>query len=215
VAIAAGAALTKLGLVGGVAFAGLATLGVKSAGDLQEAVNNISTIKPDIDTSAVFKSLNEISTRVPQSAQQLGDSLYNIFSSISINQKDALSLVEKFAKGAIGAQTDADTWGTAMLGVMNAYGKGLGDVDKIQDTFFNTINAGVVNGKQLASSLGPVTASAKTAGLIHRGAGRRYRRCHQRRRRRLSEHQQPQQLSPEGNDQRGPGRHEGPGGQDG
>jgi TP901 family phage tail tape measure protein len=165
VAIAAGAALTKLGLVGGVAFAGLATLGVKSAGDLQEAVNNISTIKPDIDTSAVFKSLNDISTRVPQSAKQLGDSLYNIFSSIQINQKDALSLVEKFAKGAIGAQTDADTWGTAMLGVMNAYGKGLGDVDKIQDTFFNTINAGVVNGKQLASSLGPVTASAKTAGL--------------------------------------------------
>jgi TP901 family phage tail tape measure protein len=164
-AVSAGAALTKLGLVGSAALVGMAGVGVKSAGDLQEAVNNISTIKPDIDTSAVFKSLNEISTRVPQSAQQLGDSLYNIFSSISINQQDALSLVEKFAKGAIGAQTDADTWGTAMLGVMNAYGKGIGDVDKIQDTFFNTINAGVVNGKQLASSLGPVTASAKTAGL--------------------------------------------------
>lgn len=165
VALSAGVALTKLGLVGGAAMVGLAVVGVKSAGDLQEAVNNISTIKPDIDTSAVFKSLNEISTRVPQSAKQLGDSLYNIFSSISINQKDAVALVEKFAQGAVGAQTDADTWGTAMLGVMNAYGKGLGDVDKIQDTFFNTINAGVVNGKQLASALGPVTASAKTAGL--------------------------------------------------
>lgn len=165
VAIAAGAALTKLGLVGGVAFVGLATLGVKSAGDLQEAVNNISTIKPDIDTSAVFKSLNDISTRVPQSAKQLGDALYNIFSSVDVSQQDALQLVEKFAQGAVGAQTNTETWGTAVMGVMNAYGLTLKDVDHIQDDMFNTINKGVVNGNQLASALGPVTAAAKTAGL--------------------------------------------------
>lgn len=164
-AVSTTAVIAKMAAGMAVAFAGAATAGVKFAGDLEESVNSIKSIKPDIDTSAVFKSLNEISTRVPQSAKALGDSLYNIFSSIEINQQDAVALVEKFAKGATGAQTDADTWGTAMLGVMNAYGKGLGDVDAIQDTFFNTINAGVISGKQLASGLGPVTASAKAAGL--------------------------------------------------
>jgi TP901 family phage tail tape measure protein len=165
IALSAGVALTKLGAVGAAALVGLAGVGVKSAGDLQEAVNNISTIKPDIDTSAVFKSLNEMTTRVPQSAAQLGDALYNIFSSIDVSQQDALSMLEKFSKGAIGAKTSTETWATAAMGVMNAYGLTLKDVDKIQDTMFNTINKGVVNGNQLASALGPVTAAAKTAGL--------------------------------------------------
>jgi TP901 family phage tail tape measure protein len=158
-AIAGGTALI------GTALAGVGVAGVKMAADLQQSVANISTIKPDIDTSAVFNSLTEISTRVPQSAQSLADGLYNIFSSINVSQGDALKLVEEFGKGAVGAQTDAQTFGTAVIGVMNAYGSSVDDASHISDVFFNTVNSGVVNGQELAANLGLVTQSAKGAGV--------------------------------------------------
>lgn len=140
-------------------------LGIKAAGDLEQAVANISTIKPELDTSDVFRSLNAMQTRVPQSAAQLGDSLYNIFSSIEISQEGALRLLETFAKGAVGAATDASTFGTAILGVMNAYGASVEDASHISDVFFNTVNKGVVTGSELAANLGLVTQSAKMAGV--------------------------------------------------
>lgn len=158
------AGLLGLAAAGGVLATGVG-VGIKAAGDLQQAVANISTIKPDIDTSAVFNSLNEMQTRVPQSAAQLGDSLYNIFSSIDVSTEGGIQLVEKFSKGAVGAGTDAETFGTAVLGVMNAYKLSVADADHISDVFFNTVNAGVVTGQELASSLGPVTQAAKAAGV--------------------------------------------------
>src|SRR5690348_11581877 len=77
----------------GVSAAAAGASAVKLAGDLQQSVANISTIKPEIDTSAVFNSLNEMSRRVPQSAQALGDSLYNVFSSVDVSVSDGLALV--------------------------------------------------------------------------------------------------------------------------
>lgn len=141
------------------------TEALKQAGALRQAVANVLTIKPEIDTSQVFKALNEMSTRVPQTAEQLGKALYNVFSSTEISQRDALMLVEQFAKGATGAATDAETFGTAVIGVMNAYKLEVQDAQHIQDVFFNTVKLGVVTGQQLATSLGPVTQAAKNAGV--------------------------------------------------
>jgi TP901 family phage tail tape measure protein len=160
-ALPASAALAGVGA--GIA-AGFAQ-GVSSAGDLEQAVANISTIKPEIDSSAVFTALNDMTTRVPQSADQLGAALYDVFSSIDVSQADALVLVEKFAKGAVGAQTDAKTFGTSVIGVMNAYGLSVDDASHISDVFFNTVKNGVVTGAELAGSLGPVTQAAKSAGV--------------------------------------------------
>ncbi|MGV3617939.1 MAG: phage tail tape measure protein [Fimbriimonas sp.] len=139
--------------------------GVRGAMDLEKAVANISTIKPQIDTKAVFDSLNQMQTRVPQTADQLGAALYDVFSSVEIGQRDALRLVESFAKGATGAMTDTQTFGTAVMGVMNAYRLDVAGAQKVSDLFFATVNKGVITGQELASSLGPVTQAAKTAGL--------------------------------------------------
>lgn len=161
----AGMAAGAAGAAGiGLLVAGAAQ-GVKAAGDLQQSVTNISTIKPEIDTSAVFSALNEMSTKIPQSAEELGDSLYDVFSSMDVGQEQALKLVETFAKGAVGAQTDAKTFGTSIMGVMNAYSMSVEDAAHVSDVFFNTVNSGVVTGQELASSLGPVTQAAKSAGV--------------------------------------------------
>jgi TP901 family phage tail tape measure protein len=165
-----------LGIGAGVV-AGLGA-GVKAAGDLQQSVANISTIKPEIDTTAVFASLNKMQRTVPQSAAELGDALYNVFSSVDLKPimdkngqviksatDQGLQLVQNFAEGAVGAGTDTATFGTAVMGVMNAYKLSVDDAAKVSDVFFNTVNSGVISGQELAGSLGVVTGSAKSAGL--------------------------------------------------
>jgi len=161
----AGAALGAAFVGAGLAVAAGAAVAVKAAGDLEQSVANIKTIKPEIDTSAVAASLTEMSTHVAQSSSQLADSLYNVFSSVEVSQEQAVGLVQKFAQGAVAAQTDAETFGTAVMGVMNAYGMAAEDASHISDVFFNTIKLGVVTGPELAASLGPVTQSAKMAGV--------------------------------------------------
>jgi TP901 family phage tail tape measure protein len=152
----------------GTAAAKMAEQGVRAAADLEHSVANISTIKPDVDTSAVFKSLNNLQTQVPQTAKQLGDSLYDVFSSIdNVTQEQGLKLVETFAKGATAAQTDAKTFGTAISGVLNAYKLDTADAAKVSDIFFNTVNRGVVTGPQLAAGLGPAIAAGKQLGITY------------------------------------------------
>jgi TP901 family phage tail tape measure protein len=135
------------------------------AADLQQQVANVSSIKPEIDTSQVFAALREMQTRVPQTSEQLASSLYDTFSSINATQEEGLMLVEKFARGATAAVTDAQTFGTAVIGVMNAYGEEIEKVDHIQDVFFNTVKNGVVTGAELATNLGVATQAAKNAGV--------------------------------------------------
>lgn len=157
-------ALTAGAAVGAAIVAGLVTA-ITKAGELEQAVANISTIKPEIDTSQVFNALNEMQTRVPQSASQLGDALYDVFSSMNVPADAGLRLVEQFARGAVGAGTDVKTFGTAAMGVMNAYGLSAESAGRVSDIFFNTVRDGVITGQELASSLGPVTQSAKNAGV--------------------------------------------------
>lgn len=138
---------------------------VEESGKLEQAVANISTIKPEINFQQVYKGLNEMQRRVPEAAADLGDALYDIFSSIEVSQSDAMRLVEQFSKSAVGAQTSTKTFGTAAIGILNAYKLSVKDAAHVSDLFFNTVNKGVITGEQLASSLGPVTASAKAAGV--------------------------------------------------
>lgn len=165
--VAVGALTVSLAALGGAALAAGAglTYATKEAGNLQQAVANVASIKPDLDTSAVFSSLNAMQTRVAQTKDQLAASLYDLFSSFDTTQAQALATVEKFAQGAVAAQTDARTFGTAVLGVINAYGLSLEDVNHVQDVFFNTVNKGVVTGQELAASIGLVTQPAKQAGV--------------------------------------------------
>lgn len=138
---------------------------VKVASELQYEVNKSLSIKPDLDTSKVFKALSDMQRRVPQTSKQLAESLYDIFSSIEVSTDQALVLLEKFAKGATAAVTNTQTFGTAIMGVMNAYKLTIEDVDHVQDVFFNTVKNGVVTGEQLATNLGIATQAAKNAGV--------------------------------------------------
>jgi len=137
---------------------------VSDFSNLQQEVADISTIAPKIDTSQVFASLNEMQTRVPQTATELAREMYDIESSLNLGQADALKLDEVFAKGATGARTGLHDFGASIMGVMNAYHLSVSDATHVSDMFFNTVSAGMLRGPELAASLGPVTQTAKMAG---------------------------------------------------
>lgn len=155
---------SNAGVLGGVIAASLGAA-AKSAADLQSQIALISTIRPDINIAQVGDQIQAMSTRVAQSTEQLSESLYNVFSSVEVSQEEALRLTEEFAKGAVAARTDAETFGTAILGVMNAYKLEVEDAGHVSDVFFNTINKGVISGDQLASVLGNVSQAAKNANV--------------------------------------------------
>lgn len=161
-AVAVGLGAVTVAAVGATA---ALTATVRKAGELQQEVANLKSIKPEVDTSQVFSALNEMQTRIPQTASQLGGALYNVFSSIDTSAEQGLQLVEKFGRGAIAAVTDAQTLGTAVIGEMQAMGLGIESTDHVLDVFFNTVKSGVVSGQELAANLGLVSQSAKQAGL--------------------------------------------------
>ncbi len=157
-----GAVAVALAAVGAAAVAT-----AKQAAALSTEIAFIQTIKPDIDTTSVRQQLTELSISVGQSTKELAAGLYNIFSSINVTQEQAVKLLSDFSKGAVAARTDAQTFGTAILGVLNAYKLDVAASTQISDEFFNTVNKGVINGQELASTLGAVTSAAKQAGVSH------------------------------------------------
>ncbi|MEN3329009.1 MAG: hypothetical protein V7638_3816 [Acidobacteriota bacterium] len=159
----AGAAITA-GVT--LPLAGASAAAAKFAGDLESKVSLIRTIRPDFDASQVFDKLSLLQTRIPQTSEQLGEASYNIVSSLDdIGQAATLNLTEKFGKGATAARVEALEFGTAILGVMNAYGMKATEVDHIQDRFFQTVNRGIITGGELSRELAGVSKAAQNAGV--------------------------------------------------
>jgi len=131
---------------------------------VESVVAASSTIK-DINTSQVSKELYLLSTEIPQLAEQMGEGLYEIFSSVEASQKQALNLTELYSKGAVAARTETAVFGAAVSGVLNAYKLDLNQAGAISDKFFAIIKNGVVNGRELANGLGLVVQPAKNLGL--------------------------------------------------
>lgn len=157
---------TMVGVGAAVAGAGvLFDKTVGSAARLEEEINAIASIKPDIDTENVTAEVTEMTRRVNQSAGQIAASLYDIHSSMDVTEAEGLRLAEIFAKGAVAARTDAATFGTAVTGVLNAYKLDISEATRVSDIFFNTVALGVVTGEELARGLGPITQNAKAAGV--------------------------------------------------
>lgn len=156
-------------LVAGVgalaAFAAGAVAATKAAVEFEKELASVKSIKLDLDTTKLQQQITDLAQKTGVSTKELAAAEYNIFSSIDIGADDSIKLLELFSKGSVAAQTDAKAFGTAILGVMNAYGKSVDDAEKISDLFFNTVRDGVDNGRELAAALGPVVASAKALNI--------------------------------------------------
>lgn len=105
-----------------------------------------------------------LSTQLPQTAGELATATYDIISA-GVALEDTTKVLELSAKAAVAGVTDTQTAVTAGVGVMNAYGQEVSDLDEIYDTLFQTVRLGVVKFEDLAQNIGKVTPIARSAGV--------------------------------------------------
>ncbi|MFF3378120.1 phage tail tape measure protein [Streptomyces sp. NPDC002680] len=142
-------------------------VGVASAIGLEKAMANILTISQQItgDTVGQFTDqIVELSTELPQTAEQLAEGLYQVVST-GFDGAEAMTILEIAARGAAAGLTTSEVSARALLGVLKAYGLEASDAADVMDVMFQTVNLGVISYEDLAQQLGDVVPMAAAAGV--------------------------------------------------
>ncbi|WP_194292870.1 phage tail tape measure protein [Streptomyces smaragdinus] len=142
-------------------------VGVAQAIALERAMANVMTISQQItgdNIGAFTDQIVELSTRLPQTARQLAEGLYQVVST-GFDGEEALRILEVAARGAAAGLTDSETSARALLGVLKAYGMPASQASDVMDVMFQTVNLGVVSFEELAQQLGDVVPMAAAAGV--------------------------------------------------
>lgn len=157
---------------------GLAT---RAAIEFQAAMKDVATVlSVDVaggrrasaaEMEAVSRSVLDLSTRLPQSANVLAKALYEIGSSgFSVQEgargmSEAMAVLEATGAAASAGLSSADTAVRAVTGALNAYGKSGFQASEVSDTLFKSIEVGVFRLEDLAIQLGDVVGSAAAADI--------------------------------------------------
>ncbi|MEU6475337.1 phage tail tape measure protein [Streptomyces sp. NPDC047017] len=151
----------------GVAIGGAFVMGVRSAIELEKHMANVMTISKEINSTNISNftdQIVELSTQLPQSADQLAEGLYQVVST-GFDGADAMTILRVAARGAAAGLTTTETSARALLGVLKAYGMDASQASDVMDVMFQTVNYGVVSFDELAQQLGDVVPMAAAAGV--------------------------------------------------
>lgn|GEM_PF-1843207 len=141
--------------------------GVTSAfsdfGQKMAEVNTLLNLS-EKDYGTLKETILDLSTRIPQSAEGLAAAAYDLVSS-GVALKDLPTALELSAKAAIAGVTDTKTAVNAGMGVINAYGKQMGELGNVYDVLFQVVKDGVTTFPELAHHIGDVLPIARAAGV--------------------------------------------------
>lgn len=126
-------------------------------------VNTLVDISTDKFGSMSDEILN-MSTRIPQTASELASAEYDIISA-GVALEESTKVLELSAKAAVAGVTDTKTAVNAGVGVINAYGKDIGELGHVYDVLFKTVKSGVTTFPQLSEHIGEVLPTARAAGV--------------------------------------------------
>ncbi|MEW1658818.1 phage tail tape measure protein [Streptomyces sp. NPDC093707] len=160
-------AMTTGFTVMGAALGGAFVMGVRNAIELEKHMANVMTISKEINATNISKftdQIVELSTQLPQSADQLAEGLYQVVST-GFDGAEAMTILRVAARGAAAGLTTTETSARALLGVLKAYGMDASQASDVMDVMFQTVNYGVVSFEELAQQLGDVVPMAAAAGV--------------------------------------------------
>lgn len=158
------------------AIAGLAGAAAKAGAEFETAFAGTSTMFGDVavDTDGLTQKILALSSASGISSKDITGSLYNALSAgipVTEDMTGAMGYMESATKLAAAGFTDVDTVVTATAKVMNAYGMGLDDVDKIQKIMLQTQNKGITTVNELGATLAQVTPTAAAMGVSFENVG--------------------------------------------
>ncbi len=184
-----GGALRMLGTTGGMTAgkmmaisAGLTTMGVGLAGIGAAGLsffNDAANAAKDYEQASALTltqvdqlgvSLEDIKTIGKQVAlttkaafEDMQPALYDIFSSMNVNSREAEILLWHFSRGAVAGQVDVQTAARSTMAIMNAFKIPVKDVNKVMDLQFQLVRKGVGTYGEFAGAIGRVIPSAARA----------------------------------------------------
>lgn len=120
--------------------------------------------------SKLSDEISKMSMEIPQTANSLAAAEYDILSAGVALEKSA-GVLELSAKAAVAGVTDTKTAVNAGLGVVNAYGLQIDQLESVYDVLFQTVKRGVTTFPELSQSLGETLPTAKAAGVDYRDVG--------------------------------------------
>ena len=115
------------------------------------------------------KEIKEMTRSMPQTADELGAGLYDVFSAGVTESAAAMDTLELAAKAAVAGLTDTATSVKAGISTMNAFGLTVDDLTHIYDVQFLTVKRGILRYGELSEVIGKIAPSAKAAGQSMEG----------------------------------------------
>lgn len=138
---------------------------IRNASELAQELAMIKSIASEFNTGAVLKGLQNLPSTLGRTADN-ARAFYDAYSSgIQGSEEDLVKFTEINAKLAKTIRADVTSTMDAVTTTMNAYGLSVKDASYVSDIFFSIVKYGKANGQQLATGLGQVVSTAKTAGL--------------------------------------------------
>lgn len=153
----------------GAAAAGGAVLMAKSVQAVVAYEKQVRLTATQVDNFAGnLEELGDVGIRIANeigvSFEQVQPALFDIFSSMEVGVKDAERLLKAFAKGAVAGQVEIQDVSRATIGLMNAFGRPVSDVNKLLDIQFQLVQEGIGTYEEWNQRIGLVTPSAVRAG---------------------------------------------------
>jgi len=137
-----------------------------AAAQFQTNMLNVRTLMDQGFSDKNFRDMSQsvldMTTRLPQGANDLAKGLYNIASS-GFYGADALTVLDASARAATAGLSTTQNASTAITAVLNAYGLQAKDSTYVSDVLFQTVNKGVVTFDQLTNVIGQVVGTAAAA----------------------------------------------------
>ena len=135
-------------------------------------VNSIAQLSEDA-LAQLTDSVNNISTSTARGPTELANGLYDIVSS-GFEAADAMNILEAAANAATAGLTTTAVASGAITQVLNAYGLGAEEAERVSNVLFQTVNDGVVKFEQLATQIGDVLPGANALGISIEELGAAY-----------------------------------------
>ena len=137
---------------------------------LDEKLRGASTLYGSVavDQTKLVDNLKSISLQTGESLEVLGQTVYDAMSAgvqPTEDMADVLKVVASSSKLAKAGFTDTNTAMKASLSVINAYGMGIENINKVSDILLNTQNLGVTTVEELSNALSKVTPVASAFGV--------------------------------------------------
>lgn len=168
------AMLVKLGL------GAVLTKGVKEAvtatNQFEASIAKASTLfgSVAVDTANLSQQILNLSSATGQSADSIGNSLYNALSAgvkVTEDMGEAMAFMEASTKLSVAGFTDVDTAVTATAKVINAYGMSLDEAGRVGEVLMETQNLGITTVNELGGALATVTPVASSFGVAFEQVG--------------------------------------------